>query len=51
MVKNKGPGHASQLKAKVNYPKLKSKAGKKDKGAKLEKNNSDTIKKVLKTPE
>jgi len=43
MVKNKGPGHASQLKAKVSYPKVKSK------GANLNKEKK-TTKKIKEQP-
>eukprot|EP00092_Neocalanus_flemingeri_P001459 GFUD01001557.1.p1 GENE.GFUD01001557.1~~GFUD01001557.1.p1 ORF type:complete len:483 (-),score=172.49 GFUD01001557.1:107-1555(-) len=51
MVKNKGPGHASQLKAKVNYPKLKTKKGNKSKEGKPESKTSDESKVVSKVPE
>ena len=51
MVKNKGPGHASTLKAKVNYPKLKSKTGTKSKQSKRENKSSDQNKEAPKVSE
>jgi len=52
MMKNKGPGHTSQLKSKVNYPKPKPKGGaKKNTKGKQENKCKNEIKEVINVPE